>query len=113
MWHYIPLFQLRLMALVVQKFQVEAMLENKFLRLVVGLAQQKQQQENFQMLPISHLLFQRQIGTLFVVPGLYDQLTGGNLFYIATLGTPKTVNNGDGAPKILAGQLRITRASCP
>lgn len=43
---------------------------------------------------------------------LFDAETGGNLLYIAELTTPKTVSNGDGAPKILAGQLRISRASC-
>ena len=46
--------------------------------------------------------------------GLYDSEIGGtnNLLFIAYLTTPKVVNNGDGAPKILAGQLRITRATC-
>jgi hypothetical protein len=44
--------------------------------------------------------------------GLYDAQTGGNLMYVAYLTTAKVVNNGDGAPKILAGQLRITRATC-
>lgn len=44
--------------------------------------------------------------------GLYDAQSGGNLYYVSTLTTSKTVNNGDGAPKILAGQLRITRATC-
>lgn len=44
--------------------------------------------------------------------GLYDASTGGNLLYVATLTTPKVVNNGDGAPRILAGQLRISRATC-
>jgi len=43
---------------------------------------------------------------------LFDAATGGNLYYVAALTTPKTVNAGDGAPKILAGQLRIVRASC-
>lgn len=43
---------------------------------------------------------------------LFDAETGGNLLYIAELSTPKTVSGGDGAPKILAGQLRISRASC-
>ncbi len=46
--------------------------------------------------------------------GLYDSDIGGtnNLLFVAYLTTPKVVNNGDGAPKILAGQLRITRATC-
>lgn len=44
--------------------------------------------------------------------GLFDAETGGNLCYVATLQTPKTVNNGDGAPRVLAGQLKISRATC-
>lgn len=47
--------------------------------------------------------------------GLYDSELGtgtNNLMFVAYLTTAKTVNNGDGAPKILAGQLRITRATC-
>lgn len=44
--------------------------------------------------------------------GLYDAQTGGNLIYVATLTAPKSVSNGDGAPRILAGQLRISRATC-
>lgn len=44
--------------------------------------------------------------------GLFSAETGGNLLYIGTLQTPKTVNNGDGAPRVLAGQLRISRATC-
>lgn len=43
---------------------------------------------------------------------LFDAQTGGNLYYIAYLTTPKSVNAGDGAPKVLAGQLRIGRATC-
>lgn len=37
----------------------------------------------------------------------------GTIYYTSTLQTAKTVNNGDGAPKILAGQFRIARATCP
>lgn len=45
--------------------------------------------------------------------GLYDSVSGAtNLLFIAALTTSKTVSNGDGAPKILANQLRITRATC-
>ena len=44
--------------------------------------------------------------------GLFDAQTGGNLLYVATLTSPKVVNNGDGAPRILASQLRISRAIC-
>ena len=35
-----------------------------------------------------------------------------DMMYFASLTSAKVVNNGDGAPKILAGQLRIARASC-
>jgi len=46
--------------------------------------------------------------------GLYDSAIGGSneLLFVAYLTVSKQVNNGDGAPKILAGQLRITRATC-
>jgi hypothetical protein len=45
--------------------------------------------------------------------GLYDASTSGNLYCVASLSTSKVVSNGDGAPKILAGQLRLSRAVCP
>lgn len=45
--------------------------------------------------------------------GLYDAQTSGNLICVASLSTNKVVSNGDGAPKILAGQLRLSRAVCP
>lgn len=44
--------------------------------------------------------------------GIFDAETGGNLMYISSLTTAKVVNNGDGAPRILAGQLKISRATC-
>lgn len=44
--------------------------------------------------------------------GIFDAETGGNLLYIGTLTTAKQVNNGDGAPRILAGQLKLSRATC-
>lgn len=44
--------------------------------------------------------------------GIFDAETGGNLMYIGTLTTAKQVNNGDGAPRILAGQLKLSRATC-
>ncbi len=52
-------------------------------------------------------------GTI-VAAGLYDSVIGGNneFLFLATLTTPKIVANGDGAPKILVGQLRIARADC-
>lgn len=42
--------------------------------------------------------------------GIYDAVTGGNLLIHGTLGTSKTVNNGDPAPKFSAGDLNLTFA---
>lgn len=50
-------------------------------------------------------------GTI-VGSGLFDSETGGNLYYVAALTVPKNVLNGDGAPRVLAGQMRISRATC-
>lgn len=44
--------------------------------------------------------------------GLYDAATGGNLVMVSPLSISKTVTAGDGAPRILAGQLKINRAAC-
>ena len=44
--------------------------------------------------------------------GLYDAATGGNLYWLCAIGTAKPVNPGDGAPRVLAGQLSISRSSC-
>ncbi len=44
--------------------------------------------------------------------GIFDAEVGGNLLYVGILTTAKQVNNGDGAPRILAGQLKISRATC-
>lgn len=44
--------------------------------------------------------------------GIFDAETGGNLYWVGYLATAKSVSSGDGAPKILAGQLRISRATC-
>lgn len=41
---------------------------------------------------------------------IWDAPTGGNLIGHGALTTPKTVNNGDAAPKFLAGSLSITFA---
>jgi len=49
---------------------------------------------------------------IIVGAGLFDSATGGELLYYAPLTTSKSVSAGDGAPKILANQLRITRATC-
>lgn len=50
-------------------------------------------------------------GTLTAI-GIYDASSAGNLMYVAPLTTPKTVSNGDGAPRFLAGEIRIGRAVC-
>lgn len=52
-------------------------------------------------------------GTIVAV-GLFKTASAGSvdMMYYAQLTSSKVVNNGDGAPKILAGQLRIARASC-
>jgi len=42
--------------------------------------------------------------------GIFDATTGGNLLFHGALGTSKTVNNGDPAPKFVAGDLDITLA---
>lgn len=44
--------------------------------------------------------------------GLFTAASAGDLLYVSSLVTPKTVNNGDGAPRILVGQWRIARAAC-
>lgn len=52
-------------------------------------------------------------GTIVGV-GLFKSSTIGStdMMYYAALTSSKVINNGDGAPKILAGQLRIARATC-
>ena len=50
-------------------------------------------------------------GTI-VAAAIYDASSGGNMLLLAPFTTAKTVNNGDAAPKILAGQLKIARATC-
>ncbi len=42
--------------------------------------------------------------------GIFDRPTGGNLLIHGALTTAKTVNNGDPAPKFVAGALDITLA---
>jgi len=48
-------------------------------------------------------------GTI-VAFGIFDAATAGNLLIHGTLGTSKTVNNGDPAPRMSAGALNITFA---
>ena len=40
--------------------------------------------------------------------GIWDAVTGGNLLYMATLTTSRTINNGDGAPSFAIGALQFT-----
>lgn len=47
-----------------------------------------------------------------VAAGIYDAATGGNLMWVGKIGTSKPVQAGDGAPRILPNQLKITRATC-
>lgn len=51
---------------------------------------------------------------LIVAICLFDSDIGGtnNLLFVSNLQTSKQVSNGDGSPSILAGQLRISRATC-
>lgn len=42
--------------------------------------------------------------------GLFDALTSGNLLFWGALTAAKTINNGDAAPKFLAGALTVTLA---
>jgi hypothetical protein len=42
--------------------------------------------------------------------GIFDAVSGGNLLIYGALSTPKTVNDGDAAPKFLAGALDVTFA---
>ena len=60
------------------------------------------------------LQFQVPTGDWGTIVGsaLFDEQTGGNMYYVASLTTPKNVLNGDGAPRVLAGQMRIQRAVC-
>lgn len=50
-------------------------------------------------------------GTI-VAAGIYDASTAGNLMWIGKIGTSKPVQAGDGAPRILPNQLKISRAQC-
>ncbi len=50
-------------------------------------------------------------GTI-VAAGIYNQATGGDLMWIGKIGTSKPVQAGDGAPRILPNQLKISRAQC-
>ncbi len=40
--------------------------------------------------------------------GVWDAVTAGNLLYLMTLTTARTINSGDGAPSFSAGAIVIT-----
>jgi hypothetical protein len=42
--------------------------------------------------------------------GIFDAASGGNLLFQGALAASKTINNGDAAPKFLAGALTVTLA---
>lgn len=42
--------------------------------------------------------------------GIWDAATGGNLLYSGAIATPRTINNGDGAPSFAAGALTISES---
>lgn len=44
--------------------------------------------------------------------GLYDAATGGNLLWVGDIGTSRPVSSGDGAPRILVSQMKLSRAVC-
>lgn len=62
----------------------------------------------------SDLSFQVPTGNWGTITGcgIYDSQDGGNLYWVGYLTTSKAVTAGDGAPKILANALKISRATC-
>lgn len=44
--------------------------------------------------------------------GIYDGASNGNLIFISTIATSKSINTGDGAPRITSGSLKVLRAIC-
>lgn len=50
-------------------------------------------------------------GTITSV-AIFDAATGGNMLFVGRIATAKPVSPGDGGPRILAGQLKISRAYC-
>ena len=44
--------------------------------------------------------------------GLYDAANGGNLLWVGDIGTARPISSGDGAPRILVGQMKISRSVC-
>jgi hypothetical protein len=44
--------------------------------------------------------------------GIYDSASNGNLIFISTIATSKSISIGDGSPRLTAGSLKILRAIC-
>ncbi len=44
--------------------------------------------------------------------GIYDAAAHGSLIFVSTIATAKSIQLGDGAPRILASQLKVLRAAC-
>ena len=44
--------------------------------------------------------------------GIFDAASNGNLIFISTIATAKSITLGDGSPRIQGGQLKVLRASC-
>lgn len=61
---------------------------------------------------VAEILFPSPTGNWGTITwaGVWDASSGGNLIARAALGTSKTVNNGDAAPKFPAGTLIFTFA---
>lgn len=44
--------------------------------------------------------------------GIYDAASNGNLIFVSTIASAKSVSLGDGSPRIVASQMKILRAVC-
>lgn len=71
----------------------------------------------------SNLMISNVAEIVFPVPGvtswgniqssvIFNAATGGQYLYIGSIVTAKPVSSGDGAPRVLSGQLQISRATC-
>ena len=68
--------------------------------------------------PDSNMLYQTVNDVVFNVPtgnwgtvtaiGLFTAPTGGDLYFIGNLATPRSVSAGEGAPKFAAGNLKFS-----
>ena len=44
--------------------------------------------------------------------GIYDAAANGNLIFVSTIATSKSIQLGDGSPRVLSSSLKILRAVC-